>query len=66
MTKTAVEVMTEWALAFAHHFLDAVHGEADIHDLLDWAYELYPANRHLDPVDVAKAQLAEQGLPTGD
>jgi hypothetical protein len=46
--------MVEWAEEFAAEMLRLVQGRTLYTDMLDWAFELWPAWMHCDPAAVAK------------
>lgn len=48
--------MALWAEAFLNQWSVELKERCDIHDILDWAYELYPEKGHLRPEDVAQAE----------
>jgi putative SOS response-associated peptidase YedK len=41
----------------ARTFAPAWNGNADLHNLLDWAYDLYPERGHEDPAQVARDEF---------
>jgi hypothetical protein len=49
--------MIDWAEHFAQAFTDLADGAADLHNLLDWAYDLYPSRGQEDPVKVARDEF---------
>lgn len=57
MSPRSTQAMTDWAEHFAHVFTDLAHGNADLHNLLDWAYDLYPERGHEDPAQVAREEF---------
>lgn len=52
-----------WAQEFADTFLELSKGEGDIHQLLDWAYELYPVCGHRPGKAVALEEFAKANSP---
>lgn len=52
--------MIVWAEAFADRVLELHDGRADIHDLIDWGYRLWPEQGHRPAVEVATEQVAKQ------
>lgn len=52
-----------WAQAFADTYLELSTGEGDMHQLLDWAYELYPVCGHRLGADVARDEFALANPP---
>jgi hypothetical protein len=47
-----------WAVEFADRFTELASGQAVYHDLLDRAYELWPANAHRPAPEVADEEWA--------
>lgn len=46
----------EWALMFAKEYLRQAEGRGNLHDLIDWGYELHPTMGHLDATEVARRE----------
>lgn len=44
----------KWASDFAHAYYALVKGEADLGELMDWAYDIWPQRVHESPIDVAR------------
>jgi len=49
--------MVEWAENFAAEMLRLTLGRAVYADMLDWAFELWPARKNCDPAAVAMAEF---------
>lgn len=47
----------KWASDFAHAYYALVKGEADLGDLMDRGYELWPERMHESPLDVAQERF---------
>lgn len=65
MTNPRTQHMIDWAHAFAQRFLEEENSRGDIHDLIDWGYEIYPENRHREPGAVATARRQYEHLTRG-
>jgi len=53
--------MADWGVAFADRLFEMAQGKAAYHDLLDWACEVWPANAHRPPAEVAEEEWASAG-----
>lgn len=49
----------DWAQNFADAYLALSQGEGDVHALLDWAYELWPAAGDRQAEQVAKDEFVK-------
>jgi hypothetical protein len=49
--------MVEWVEIFAAEMLRLAQGRAVYADMLDWAFELWPARKDCDPAAVAKVEF---------
>jgi hypothetical protein len=53
--------MADWGIAFADKLFEMAEGKAAYRDLLDWAYEVWPANAHRPAAEVAEEEWANAG-----
>jgi hypothetical protein len=63
----------KWASDFAHAYYALVKGEADLGELMEWAYEIWPQRMSESPVEVAgewfraiPAETRARYLPGGE
>lgn len=58
--KQSENVVIAWGHEFMYAWAELVNGALDIHDTLDWAYELWPTMGHRNPAEVAKEYFDRQ------